>query len=141
MKHKILIVDDEENILLVVKSAFVASYEVFTANAGEAALEIIRREKPSFVFLDIKMPGMSGIKVLERIKETGAAPVVWMLTGDEDMEMALTTLEGGASGYITKPFEVERIRAVVFNALEDLEKTSSDRKANDKPWHVGKKSR
>lgn len=141
MKHKILIVDDEENILLVVKAAFVSSYEVFTASAGEAALEIIKREKPSFVFLDIKMPGMSGIKVLERIKETGANPVVWMLTGDEDMEMALATLQGGASGYITKPFEVDRIRTVVLNALEDLEKGDKERCENDKPWHVGKKSR
>ncbi len=141
MKHKILIVDDEENILLVVKAAFVSNYEVFTASAGEAALEIIRREKPSFVFLDIKMPGMSGVKVLERIKETGAAPVVWMLTGDEDMEMALATLQGGASGYITKPFEVDRIRTVVLNALEDLEKGDKERGENDKPWHVGKKSR
>jgi DNA-binding NtrC family response regulator len=141
MKHKILIVDDEENILLVVKAAFVSTYEVLTANAGEAALEIIRREKPSFVFLDIKMPGMSGVKVLEQIKTTGANPVVWMLTGDEDMEMALATLQGGASGYITKPFDVERIRAVVLNALEDLEKGEKGRSDSDKPWHVGKKSR
>ena len=141
MKHKILIVDDEENILLVVKAAFVSNYEVFTANAGDAALEIIKKEKPSFVFLDIKMPGMSGITVLERIKETGAKPVVWMLTGDEDMEMALATLEGGASGYITKPFEVERIRAVVLNALEDLEKGKKGQGDSDKPWHIGKKSR
>ena len=141
MEHKILIVDDEENILLVVKAAFVSNYEVFTASAGEAALEIIRREKPSFVFLDIKMPGMSGVKVLERIKETGAAPVVWMLTGDEDMEMELATLQGGASGYITKPFEVDRIRTVVLNALEDLEKGDKERGENDKPWHVAKKSR
>lgn len=140
MKHKILIVDDEENILLVVKAAFVSNYNVFTATEGETALEIIRREKPSFVFLDIKMPGMSGIKVLEKIKETGAKPVVWMLTGDEDMEMALATLEGGASGYITKPFEVERLRAVVLNALEDLEKGEKGRSENDKPWHVEKKS-
>ncbi len=141
MKHKILIVDDEENILLVAKAAFAASYEVFTASAGEAALEIITREKPSFVFLDIKMPGMSGIKVLEQIKLTGANPVIWMLTGEEDMGMALATLEGGASGYITKPFEVERIRSVVLNALEDLEKSKEDRKANDKPWHVEEKGR
>lgn len=140
MKHKILIVDDEENILLVVKAAFVSTYEVFTASAGETALEIIRREKPSFVFLDIKMPGMSGISVLERIKETGAAPVVWMLTGDEDMEMALATLKGGASGYITKPFEVDRIRSVVQNALEDLEKIRLGQGESDKPWHVGKKA-
>lgn len=140
MKHKILIVDDEESILLIVKAAFMANYEVLTASAGESALEIIKKEKPSFVFLDIKMPGMSGVEVLELIKETGAEPVVWMLTGDEDMDMALSTLQGGASGYITKPFDVARIRSVVLAALEDLEKTKEDRNENDKPWHVEKKS-
>ena len=139
MKHKILIVDDEDNILFVVKAAFIANYDVFTASAGEAALEIIKREKPSFVFLDIKMPGMSGLQVLELIKDTGGKPVVWMLTGDEDLDTALATLQGGASGYITKPFDVERIRAVVSAALEDLEKGQKGRNEKDKPWHVGKK--
>ena len=99
MKHKILIVDDEENILFVVREAFVANYEVFTARNGELALEIIRREKPSFIFLDIKMPGMSGVEVLELIKNTGASPIVWMLTGDDSLDTAMQTLSGGASGY------------------------------------------
>jgi DNA-binding NtrC family response regulator len=138
MKHKILIVDDEENILFVVKAAFISKYDVFTATGGEAALEIIKRESPSFIFLDIKMPGLSGVQVLELIKETGVKPVIWMLTGDEDLDMALATLQGGASGYITKPFDIERLRGVVLAALEDLEKGEKGRKAKDKPWHIGK---
>ena len=96
MKHKILIVDDEENILLVVKEAFVGKYEVLTANAGPAALEIIKREKPAFIFLDIKMPGMSGLEVLDQVKYTGVDTIVWMLTGEEDLEVAASTLESGA---------------------------------------------
>ena len=138
MKHKILIVDDEENILLVVKEAFTKKYEVFTASEGGAALEIIKREKPSFVFLDIKMPGMSGIEVLGQVKATGAEPVVWMLTGEEDLEVAANTLKGGASGYITKPFDIEVIRNVVLAALADLKKAAHPESSSDKPWRVKK---
>lgn len=139
MKHKILIVDDEENILLVVKEAFVNKYEVFTANGGAIALEIIRREKPAFVFLDIKMPDMSGIEVLELLKGTGGETIIWMLTGEEDLEVAAKTLKSGARGYITKPFDVDVIRSVVGNALDELEKTKAEKNSNEKPWHVKRK--
>ena len=139
MKHKILIVDDEENILLVVKEAFISKYEVFTANAGPAALEIVKREKPAFMFLDIKMPGMSGIEVLDLVKGTGAETIVWMLTGEEDLDVAASTLKSGAKGYITKPFDIEVIRNVVVSALDELGKTKSQKSSNDKPWHVKRK--
>lgn len=138
MVHKILIVDDEENVLLVIKQAFVGHCEVLTATDGKTGLEMIKKEKPSMVFLDISMPGMSGIKVLEIIKSLGLPTVVWMLTGDEDLETAAITLRGGASGYLTKPFDIARMRTVVFNTLLDLEKTKNESKAEDKPWHIKK---
>jgi two-component system NtrC family response regulator len=138
MKHKILIIDDEENILFVVKEAFNRTYEVFTAQEGAAALEIIKREKPAFIFLDIKMPGMSGIEVLELIKDTGAKPIVWMLTGDEDLDTAVKTLRSGASGYLTKPFEIDRLREIVTIALEEADSRKKHDSSGDKPWHVKK---
>jgi len=138
MKQKILIVDDDENILFVVKAAVEAQFEVFTASGGEAGLEIIKTEKPFLVFLDIAMPGMSGIRVLEIIKELGLEPVVWMLTGNEDLETAAFTLKGGASGYLTKPFDVDQLRSVAFNALADAEKNHKQAAAEDKPWRVKK---
>ena len=139
MKHKILIVDDEENVLFIVKQALAGHCEVLTAPDGESGLEILKRETPALVFLDISMPGMSGIKVLELIKAAGLGSVVWMLTGNEDIEVAAHTLKSGASGYLTKPFEIERIRAVVLSTLTDLEKTKKEAKAEDKPWRVEKK--
>lgn len=138
MAHKILIVDDEESVLIVIRQALAGHCEVLTAPDGAAALELIKAEKPSFVFLDISMPGLSGLEVLELIQNLGLPPVVWMLTGDEDLEMAERTLKGGAKGYITKPFDVERLRAVVFNALLDLEKSKQTDGSNEKPWHVKK---
>lgn len=139
MTHKILIVDDEESVLYVVKQAFAGHCEVLTAQDGEAGIEIIKKEKPSLVFLDIAMPGMSGIKVLELIKDLGLDTIVWMLTGNEDIETATCTLKGGARGYLTKPFDITRMRTVVFNTLLDLEKTKNEAMAEDKPWHVEKK--
>ena len=138
MAHKILIVDDEKNVLMVVKQALEAHCEVLTALDGQSALEIIKKDKPSFVFLDITMPGMSGLAVLEVVRDLVPAPIIWMLTGDEDLETAALTLKGGAKGYITKPFDIDRLRAVVFNALLDLEKSKDPHASNDKPWHVKK---
>lgn len=138
MTHKILIVDDEENILFVVKEAFTRRYEVFTAQEGGVALEIIKREKPSFVFLDIKMPGKSGIEVLELIKDTGVTPIIWMLTGDDDLDTAVKTLRNGASGYLTKPFEIDRLREIVDSALEKEDNREKRDSSGEKPWRVKK---
>ncbi|MDD2804947.1 MAG: response regulator [Elusimicrobiales bacterium] len=138
MINKILIVDDEESVLLLLSQAFAGHCEVLTASSGELALEVIKKDKPALVFLDIAMPGMTGLRVLELIQEMGLPPVVWMLTGDEDLEMAERTLKGGAKGYITKPFDVDRLRKVVFNALADLEKDKKHPGADEKPWRVKK---
>ncbi len=137
MKHKILIVDDEENILFITKAAFEQNYEVFTATDGEQALEIIRREKPTLVFLDIKMPGKSGLEVLEEVVRLAFPPAVWMLTGDEDLDTALKTLNSGASGYVTKPFDLPRLREIVLGAVEAA--SSKEKRPSDRPWHVEKK--
>lgn len=139
MRHKILIVDDEENIRFVVKEALSRTYQVFTAAEGVSAVDIIKAERPTLVFLDVKMPGMSGLEVLQLIKETGLTPVIWMLTGDEDLELALKTLKMGATGYLTKPFEIKKIRDIALSVV-----TGSDEKAHhdthgDKPWRVKKK--
>lgn len=138
MQHKILIVDDEENIRFVIKEALAAAYQVFTAAEGLAALEIIKKERPTLVFLDIKMPGPSGLEVLEMIKEAGLSPVIWMLTAEEDLEVAMKTLKMGAVGYLTKPFEVQKIRDIVMNTVEDNERKEQHDTRGDKPWRVKK---
>lgn len=136
MQHKILIVDDSDNIRFTVKSAFSADYAVLTAAEGLVGVELVKTERPDLVFLDINMPGISGIEALKLIKETGVPAVIWMLTGVEDLSIVMKTLTMGASGYITKPFEVENLRRVVLNAVADLE---GEKKPSDRPWTVKKK--
>ena len=138
MPHKILIVDDDVNIRFVIKEAFAGAYQVFTAAEGLAAVEIIKKERPTLVFLDIKMPGPSGLDVLQLIKDAGLSPIIWMLTGEEDLEVALRTLKMGAAGYLTKPFEVQKIRDIVVNAILDNEKKEQHDTGGDKPWRVKK---
>ena len=138
MQHKILIVDDEANVRFVIKEAFSGAYQVFTAAEGQAAIEIIKKERPMLVFLDIKMPGPSGLEVLQLIKETGHSPIIWMLTGEEDLEVALKTLKMGAAGYLTKPFEVQKLREIVNNAVLDGERKAQHDTREDKPWRIKK---
>ena len=134
--HKILIVDDSDTIRDTFRAAFSADYAVLAASEGLAAAELVKAERPDLVFLDINMPGISGIETLKLIKAAGVPAIIWMLTGVEDLTIVMKTLTMGASGYITKPFEVENLRRVVLNAVADLE---GDKKPSDKPWTVKRK--
>lgn len=140
MRHKILVVDDEENIRFIIKEAFSGEYQVFTASEGLGAVEIIKKENPALVFLDMNMPGTSGLEVLRLVKEAGLSPVIWMLTADDDLNDALTTLNMGAAGYLTKPFEIGKIRDIVTNTTLENERKKSHDTRGDRPWRVKKKS-
>ena len=135
MQNKILIMDDEENIRFAFKSVFDREYTVLTAANGPEAIELIQTERPFIAFLDINMPGLSGVEVLKQIKETGVPVLIWMLTGIEDLETVKETLELGAVGYITKPFEIEKLKRVVLNAAISHD---SGAHPSEKPWGVAK---
>lgn len=140
MAEKILIVDDDANVRFVLSEAFAAEYTVFTAPDGLGAVEIIKKESPALVLLDINMPGPDGVAVLKLIKETGRSPIIWMLTGVEDLDTVLKTLNMGASGYITKPFEIIKVREIVAGALPGASEKEKD-KPSDRPWRVKRKKK
>ncbi|MCG2725429.1 MAG: response regulator [Elusimicrobia bacterium] len=138
MKQKILIVDDEKNVRNVIQRAFSQEYSVFTASEGISAMEIIKQEQPALIFLDIGMPGMSGLEVLKLIKKAGLSSVIWMLTGEEDINIAMKTIQMGASGYLTKPFEIEKIREIARDVIMNYERKAKRDSSADKPWVVDK---
>lgn len=140
MEHKILIVDDEASIRLILKEAFAGAYEVLTASEGLAAVELIKRERPALVFLDIKMPGISGLEVLRLVRDAGSSSVVWMLTGEDDLEVALGTLKMGAAGYLTKPFDVEKVRDIARSIVDAGDRKAAHDTRDDKPWKVERKA-
>jgi len=129
--HTILIVDDEESIRFTLKAALQERYVVFTAADGAAALELIKTEHPALVFMDIKMPAMTGVEALEAIKAAGLSPVIWMLTGVDDLDVVVHTLQLGARGYLTKPLDMERIRNIIMDVFGETE-------SSDKSWTVKK---
>ena len=139
MQHKILIVDDEESIRFVIKEAFSHAYQIFTAADGLTAVEIVKNERPTLVFLDIKMPGISGLEVLQLLQEAGLNPVIWILTGNDDLGLALKTLKLGASGYLTKPFDITKIREIIESTISGSERKKHHDTQGDKSWTVKKK--
>lgn len=140
MKHKVLIVDDDTDTRTLAGQILAGpSLQVLTAAEGQAALELIGRERPALVFLDIRMPGLSGLDVLKRMKVKGCAPVVWMLTGVEDLDTAMHALQLGAAGYLTKPFKAEQIKGIAADVVGDISGDNTCARPSDKPWRVIKK--
>ncbi len=109
--EKILVVDDEKSTLSMLSLLLNAyGYAVLTAENGESGLEIFRNERPSIVLTDIKMPGMDGIEMLQKIKEDDHDTEVIMITGHGEMDLAIKSLKYEATDFITKPVNVDALK-------------------------------
>lgn len=118
-KGKILVVDDEERICAAVEKALERiGYSVETSLNPINALEKIHQDFFDMVICDIKMPGMDGITLLDRIKEYDPTILVLMITGYASIESAVESMKKGAQEYIPKPFSPSHIRFVVERAFE-----------------------
>jgi DNA-binding response OmpR family regulator len=123
MTCKILIVDDEPNILVTLEYLMKREgYEVLLARDGEQALDLLRREHPRLVLLDVMMPGKNGFEVCQELRADEAIrdTVVLMLTAkgrDADVAKGMGV---GADAYVTKPFStrelVDKVRALLEGA-------------------------
>ncbi|KXS47923.1 MAG: response regulator receiver protein [Halanaerobium sp. 4-GBenrich] len=128
MKHKVLIVDDEKNIRLTLKTALSkAGYEVETAVNGEDGLTKLKEEEIPVVLLDMKMPGMDGIQFLKEVTDKDIATKVIMITGYSSVETAVETLKLGAVDYLRKPFKPEEIISIVEDVFERHEIENSEK--------------
>ncbi len=118
--NKILIADDDKNILEVLKYNLVnEDYIVLTAEDGVQALEITRREKPDLIILDIMMPGLSGFEVC-RILRKEMSILILILTAKVEEVDKVVGLELGADDYMTKPFSVRELLARIRAMLRRL---------------------
>lgn len=107
---KLLIVDDDlPTCDFLSRYLGKRDYRIFTANDGEKALSIVKEKQPNIILLDIKMPGSSGMTVLQKIKEIDKTAKVIMMTAVKDEAMIELAKEYGASDYITKPFSLEHL--------------------------------
>ena len=121
MDKKLLLVDDEEGIRKVLGLSLSDSgYTVYTAENGEQALEIFRKETPPIVLTDIKMPGMDGIELLQKIKHENPDTEVIMITGHGDMELAIKSLKYQAVDFVTKPINDDVLEIALHRANEKI---------------------
>ena len=121
MDERILIVDDEEDIRVVLRiSLSDLGYEVYTAENGEKALQIIREVNPPIVLTDIRMPVMDGIDLLRRVKHEYPETEVIMITGHGDMDLAIESLKHKATDFITKPIKDEVLEIALKRAHEKI---------------------
>ncbi len=119
-KTKILVVDDEQLIRWSIEQNLKKQgYEVLTAPTGEDALKLVREEQPELILLDIQMPGISGMEVLEKVKEFDEDIVVIMVTAHGGLETAVSAMRLGAYDYINKPFNLDELAIVIRKALEN----------------------
>jgi DNA-binding NtrC family response regulator len=118
-KTKIMVVDDEHLIRWSLEQNLKKQgYDVCTAGNGEDALRLAREEQPELVLLDIHLPGIGGIEVLQKLKELDEDIIVIMVTAHGGLETAVNTMRLGAYDYINKPFNLDEMSIVIKKALE-----------------------
>lgn len=113
MAKKLLLVDDEPAIIKGLKFGLGQDgYEIFTAVDGEDAMEKYKNNDIDLLILDVMLPKMDGIEVLQRIREESMVPVIMLTAKGDDMDKILG-LEYGADDYLTKPFNILELKARV----------------------------
>lgn len=118
---KLLVVDDEAGICEIIKKTFTyIGFTVFTATKAQKALEIVKKERPKIIFLDIIMEDMSGMELLKKVKEIDKAIIAIMVTMKKDKETKEEAKRLGADEFIEKPFSRNYLRDIVVKKIQDL---------------------
>ena len=116
---RILIVDDERAIRNSLGEILTdEGYEVETAEDGASGLEAALKDHFDLIFCDIKMPGMDGVEVLEKIQQEGVDSAVVMISGHGDIDTAVECIKKGAYDFIQKPLDLNRILITIKNATD-----------------------
>ena len=117
-KAHILVIDDEKGLCNMLDTILGdLGYQVTTYTDPVSAIKVFEPHQYSMVITDIKMPGMSGIEVLQKIKQRDADVPVLVITGYATVELSIQALRSGAFDILTKPFEPEELLFRVRNAL------------------------
>lgn len=121
-KKDILIIDDSNTNVVLLESLFKRNgYRVFSASNGRLGLEMLDKNIPDLIFLDLKMPGLGGfefLEILSKDKDYKRIPVV-ILSAVDDGDAIEKSLAYGATDYLTKPLELERVLNVANSILTD----------------------
>ncbi len=140
--NTILIVDDEKSMREFLKILLVKEgYKVFTAQDGDQALELIQKSPVDLVVSDIRMPGISGLELLARIKDHDEDVPVIMITAFASPNDAVQAMKSGAYDYISKPFNVDEIKSVIHSATKRNDSSVKSQQAGQLFPHIIGKSK
>jgi len=117
-KIKILIIDDDPKVAWILSEGLSGKFELVTASDGMEGLQMVTTENPEVILLDIKMPGMSGIEVLEKLKKAENRPEVIMISGHGETKYVVDSIQLGAAEFINKPFDVQEVEIHINSVLE-----------------------
>src|SRR5882724_11463601 len=135
---RLLLIDDEADVQYSFQRIFDSpEVELTTASSGEEGLKIIPRLKPDLVLLDRRMGGIDGLETLRRIRQIDTKLLVILMTAYSTTQTAIEAIKLGAYDYLLKPFDVPKLKEIVFNALkaahEMREGTRYDFERKDRP--------
>ncbi len=136
----VLVVDDEVGTRESIKMILKHDYEIFLAKDAEEAFLQIKDRSPDIILLDIILPDIDGLKVLEKIKRNDPDMIVIMITATKTIKTAVEAMKLGAYDYVTKPFDIDELRLIINRALstQALEKEVKYlRKEIDKSFNFG----
>jgi len=135
-KRRVLIVDDDPGVRESLRMVLKEQYEPLLVASGEEALTAVNDARPDVVLLDVLMPGLDGLEVLERIKAEDQHTPVVMLTATKTVKTAVTAMKLGAFDYVTKPFDVEELRIILERATRDA---AREAEIESLRWEVGRR--
>lgn len=115
--RSVLIVDDEVGARESLKMILKSDYEVFLARDAEEGFLQIKVHSPDVILLDIILPDLDGLKVLERVKQSDPDVIVIMITATKTVKTAVEAMKLGAYDYITKPFDIDELRLIINRSL------------------------
>ena len=128
----LLIVDDEKNYLVVLEALLSPEgYEIMTSDKAQEALRLLQEADVDLVLTDMKMPGMSGMELLEEAKKIKPEVPVIMMTAYGTIEMAVQAMKKHAYDYITKPFQNEELKLTLRKALENYRLVKENRRLSE----------
>src|SRR5271166_5940962 len=117
--EKVLIIDDERLVRWSLRQKCEEwGYQVTEAEAGEPGLKLAQHDPPDLVLLDVRLPDINGIEVLERLKKNEGAPAVIMITADPQLDDVKVAIKLGAYDFVGKPLDFDELHVTIKNALE-----------------------
>ncbi|MBI3872747.1 MAG: sigma-54-dependent Fis family transcriptional regulator [candidate division Zixibacteria bacterium] len=115
---KLLVIDDDPKVPWILSERLSGQFDVISASDGYEGIQMAAQQKPPLILLDVKMPGMSGLEVLERLRSAEMNTDIIMLSGHGETETVVRSMELGAAEFISKPFDPQEVELHLRKVLE-----------------------